>query len=130
MSEMVLGYFTIERSIINLSLREIEVALGFPPGYLGDECRILQLLREPRLNEFIQQGSTLYPGGDGLSTEELARTNFIPGAWLGQRLIKVAPRVRNEGVFPKSPRAVEQWKLLVAVPAEEIRRLGPKQRYF
>jgi hypothetical protein len=125
------GYFTIERNILGLSLREMEVRLGFCPGRLAEGARILALDLQPRIEEFEPRGSTRFPDGNGLDKLALKSTKFLPGAWLGQRLVKVEPLVRSSPIeSPSSFSAVEQWKLTRAVPGSEICTLSPMHRYW
>jgi hypothetical protein len=127
------GYFTIERNIRGLSTEEIERSLGFRLGRLTHGARILVLDREPSPNEYVSAGSTLFPAGKGLSASELQRTQFRPGAWLGERLVRVEP-VLPHSEFEWYPRAfslaAEQWILTQEIPAHEVCRLIPGDRYW
>ena len=61
------------------------------------------------------------------------RQNFpIPGAWLGQRLVKVKPLLPPlKGVkWPRAKTPVEQWQLTKLVKMKEVCRLGPKDVYW
>jgi hypothetical protein len=53
------------------------------------------------------------------------RQNFpIPGAWWGERLVKVIPHLPYlKGRWPRAKRPVEQWLLLLPLKAQEICRL-------
>ncbi len=129
----VKGYFTIERNIRGLSTQEIERKLGFRRGRLTHGARVLVLEREPRADEFESAGSTRFSGGKGLNLEELQRTKSIPGAWLGQRLVKVVPDLIDSAFewYPgASSIAAEQWKLTKNVPAHEVCRLKAGDRYW
>lgn len=131
MPETVAGYFTIERCIEGLTPRQMEGALGLPAGYFSAGCRIYVLLAQPRIGEFEQRGSSRYPDGKGLNRTQLTRTNFIPTAWLNQRLVKVKPRYDLCGLeFPASATPVEQWKLIDGVPAQPICVVEPDQKYY
>lgn len=126
---LVDGYFTIERNIRGLTTKQIESKLGFRNGRLTHGARILVLDREPFQHEYEPMGSTLFPGGEGLK----AQTKFRPGAWLGQRLVKVEPDLPHSG-FEWYPPAlgigVQQWKLTTKVPAHEVCRLKAGDKYW
>ncbi len=110
------GYFTIERNIWGLSPREMEIVLGLRPGRLAGGARILALDREPTIGEFDPRGSTRFPDGKGLDESALHSTKFMPGAWLGQRLVKAKPLLSSSAIaFPPSSSAIEQWKLRQAI---------------
>jgi hypothetical protein len=75
-----------------------------------------------------------YPGRKGLNTNELERAKFIPGAWLGQRLVKVEPVLPDSAFewYPpvlSGPRA-EQWILTKEIPAHEVCRLTAGDLYW
>jgi hypothetical protein len=78
--ERVKGYFTVERNLIGLSPREMESKIGFRPGRLTAGARILVLLRQPNLEEFIFAGSTKYSDANGLVDATLRRLRSIPHA--------------------------------------------------
>jgi len=126
------GYFTIERSITGLSPREMASVLGMPDARMMAGARVLLLRRQPLVGEFVYAASTKRPDGEGLVNVSL-RSNFpIPHAWLGQRLIKVAPLVSHaEGLtYPKAASPVEQWRLVVPIEVEELCTLRADQRYW
>jgi hypothetical protein len=130
--EHVTGYFTIERNIEGANLQELETKLGFRPGRLADGARVLVLLRQPAVGEFVFAGSTRYSGAAGLVGIG-KRQNFpIPHGWLGQRLVKVDPNLRHTDSeqYPRAQAPVEQWQLIVPVPAEEVCKLTGKQAYW
>ena len=131
---MVKGYFTIERNILGLSTQEIERVLGFPRGRLTSGAKILALFREPYHDEYEPAGSTLFPQRQGLRLKELIETRFRPGAWVGQRLVKVVPDSPHSVTewYPPAPLsgAVEQWLLTKLVPAIEVGRLAVGERYY
>ena len=128
----VQGCFTVERNIRGLTPREIELRLGFRPGRLTHGARIIALDREPTINEFEPLGSTRFPNGQGLSRTELRARAFIPGAWLGERLVKVEPTMPHSAFewYPESSTGAEQWKLTSPVPGHEIGQLKAGQRYW
>ena len=130
--ERVTGYFTVERNIVGLSLREMEAKLGLGPGRLTDGARVLALVRQPLVGEFVFAGSTLYPDAKGLVDVELRRNVPVPHAWLGQRLVKVAPKLVHSSLewYPAARSPVEQWKLLVPVEADEVCQLERHQTYW
>src|ERR1700730_1812156 len=111
--EQVTGYFTVERNIVGLSLREMESKLGLRPGRLTHGARVLTLLRQPLVGEFVFAGSTLYPDAKGLVDVELRRNIPVPHAWLGQRLVKVDANLVHSSFewYPAASSPVEQWKL-------------------
>jgi hypothetical protein len=131
--EEVRGYFTIERNIEGLNLLEMESALGYPRGQLLEGARVLVLLEQPSVGQFVFAGSTLTPNADDL-VPIVRRQNFpIPGAWWGQRLVKVKPilpPVKGGAPWPRAKKPVEQWQLCLAVPAKEVRRLGARDVYW
>jgi hypothetical protein len=51
--EYVTGYFTIERNIVGATLPEMETRLGLRPGRLARGARVLVLLRQPLVGEFV-----------------------------------------------------------------------------
>ena len=53
--EHVRGYFTVERNIEGLSLQEMESALGYPPGQLRHGARVLVLLAQPTVGQFVRR---------------------------------------------------------------------------
>jgi len=55
-------------------------------GVIGLDC-------EPMFGEFEPLGSTRFANGTGLSEADLHASKFTPGAWIGERLIKVDPLV-------------------------------------
>ena len=128
----VTGYFTIERNIRGLSTREMELRLGFRPGRLTQGARILVLDREPLPNEYEPVGSSLFPNGTGLDAHALQETKFRPGAWLGERLVKVEPTIPHSGFewYPPASAAVEQWKLTLPVSAREVSCLAAGERFW
>jgi hypothetical protein len=131
--EPVTGYFTIERNIVGLTPHDMESKLGLRPGRLTPGARVLVLVRQPSVGQFVFAGSTVYPGGDGLIEVERRRNFPIPHAWLGQRLVKVQPNLPHTAIewYPsalKSP--VEQWQLIAPVDAEEACRLTVYQPYW
>jgi hypothetical protein len=131
-AEPVTGYFTVERNIVGLNLLEMESALGYPRDQLQEGARVLVLLEQPLVGEFVFAGSTLTPGADDLVPMAKRRNFPIPHAWLGQRLVKVKPIVPPvKGViWPRASRPVEQWQLCVHVDASEVCRLGPRDVYW
>jgi hypothetical protein len=132
--ELVKGYFTIERNIEGLTPHDMESKLGFRPGRLTAGAKVLVLVRQPSVGEFVFAGSTVYPDGDGLVAIERRRNFPIPHAWLGQRLVKVQPNLPHSpseyypSAIGKSP--VEQWQLIVPLGAEEVCRLTAYQPYW
>jgi hypothetical protein len=130
--EKVRGYFTIERNIVGLSLREMEPRLGFRPGRLTHGARILVLLRPPAVGQFAIAGSTRYSDANGLVDIELRRNVPIPHAWLGQRLVKVDPTLAHSGFewYPAATTPIEQWVLVVPVDAEQVCELKVHQKYW
>jgi hypothetical protein len=131
--ETVSGYFTTERNIRGLTTRQIEERLGFRLGRLKNGARILALYREPSPHQYVPVGSTLFPRGEGLNAKELERTKFSPGAWLGERLVKVVPelqRSKGESDPPSSSIHAEQWELTEEVPAREVCRLKAGETYW
>jgi hypothetical protein len=130
--EYVEGYFTVERNIVGSSLDQIESKLGLRRGRLLRGARVLVLLRQPSIGQFVFAGSTLYSDAKGLVQERQRGNVPIPGAWLGQRLVKVVPNLPHSHSewYPKAQSPVEQWKLLVPVAAEEVCRLNANQVYW
>jgi hypothetical protein len=133
--EYVKGYFTVERNIVGLTLHEIEAKLGFRPGRLTSGARVLVLQRQPLVGEFVFAGSSRYPNAEGLvgvEHRQNAASTAVPHAWLGQRLLKVAPNLLHTASesYPPATSPVEQWELLVPLPAGEVCRLGPHQAYW
>jgi hypothetical protein len=128
------GYFTVERNIVGASLPEIEAKLGFRPGRLLYGARVLVLQRQPVAGEFAFAGSTRYSDANGLVGLEQRQNVAIPTAWLGQRLVKVVAKLRDNGyeTYPNAEGdvAVEQWKLLVSLPALEVCVLEHPMRYW
>jgi hypothetical protein len=133
MTEMKAGYFTVEKNIVGLSTQEIERMLGFRPGRLTQGARIFVLEREPKRGEFVPAGSTLYPDAKGLNSKELERTAFLPGAWLGERLLKVEPELPHNSAewYPQAgPSRGEQWKLIQKIPMREVKKLRVGEKYW
>jgi hypothetical protein len=130
--EKVTGYFTIERNIVGLSLYEMEQKLGLRPCRLTSGARVLALVRQPLAGQFIFAGSTRYSDGEGLVDPEQRQNVPVPHAWLGQRLVKIVPNLTHSSFewYPQASSPVEQWKLLVAVDAKEVRRLAANQVYW
>jgi hypothetical protein len=130
--EYVKGYFTVERNIEGATLREMESKLGFRPGRLAQGARVLVLLNQPLAGQFVYAGSTLFSDAKGLVEIEKRRNFPIPHAWLGQRLIKVVPLLRDGGdeQYPAATSPVEQWQLVVQVPAQEVSQLNGQRAYW
>ena len=130
--ERVKGYFTIERNLVGLSPRQMETRLGFRPGRLTPGARILVLLRQPNLDEFVFAGSTRYSDAKGLVDEKSRRLTSIPHAWLGQRLVKVDPNLPHTAFewYPTAEAPIEQWELIEPVDAREVCRLTVDQGYW
>jgi len=128
----ITGYFTTESNVRGLSTREMEVRLGFRPGRLTHGARILVLDREPLPGEFEPVGSTRYSSGQGLDKDQLHRTKFRPGAWIGEHLVKVEPVLPDSGFewYPNASTAVEQWKLTSPVTGHEVRTLAAGETYW
>lgn len=129
----VIGYFTIESTIVGLNTRQIEMKLGFQEGRLARGASILVLDKEPKPDQYTPAGSTFFPGTKGLNTEELKRTQFRPGAWVGQRLVKVVADLAYDarGEDPRgTPMAAEQWILTDYVSAHEVWRLKAGDTYW
>ena len=93
--EKVTGCFTLERHIVGPSLREMESKLGMRPGRLTHGARIMALLRQPSVGEFLFAGSTRYPDAKGLVAVERRGNVPVPHAWLGQRLLAMWPKTGN-----------------------------------
>jgi len=130
--EEVRGYFTTERNIQGLDLREMESALGYLPGQLREGARVFVLLNQPSVGQFVFAGSTLTPDAEDLAPIA-RRQNFpTPHAWLGQRLVKVRPNLPPiQGQrWPRASRPVEQWQLCVPIAAKEVCRLAAQDRYW
>ncbi|MGE3173963.1 MAG: hypothetical protein AB7O97_15160 [Planctomycetota bacterium] len=128
----ITGYFTIERNLEGLSTLDMERRLGFPTGRMAAGAKVWLLSRHPDLGQFESWGSTLTPDGDGLNRAVMLRCG-IPGAWYGQRLVKVEPVIRHvDG--DEYPRAtgmpVEQWRLTVEILAHLACVLQPGARYW
>ncbi len=130
--ESVKGYFTIERNLFGWSPRQMEPRLGFRPGRLTPGARILVLGRQPRLDEFVFAGSTKYSDAKGLVDQKNRALTSIPHAWLGQRLVKVAPILPHSGFewYPTAQSPIEQWELIAPVDASEVCRLTVDQEYW
>jgi hypothetical protein len=125
------GYFTLEKNIVNVRVGpEMELKLGFPRGHLAHGARVLALVRQPLPGEFVFAGSTLYPGAEGLVDVKRRENVPVPGAWLGQRLVKVVPLVDSGGKYPGADVPVEQWELLVPVEVAELCTLATGQVYW
>ena len=130
--ERLAGYFTVERNIQGLNLPDLESTLGYPPGQLRQGARIFVLLEQPSVGQFVFAGSTLTPDAGDLVPIALRRNVPIPGAWLGQRLIKVKPNLPPiKGIdWPRAKRPTEQWQLTALVKMKEVCRLGPTDVYW
>jgi hypothetical protein len=130
--EYVTGYFTVERNIEGSTLREMELKLGLRPGRLTHGARVLALLQQPAVGQFVFAGSTLYSNAKGLVEVGRRRNVPIPHAWVGQRLVKIVPNLphtANEW-YPAAKAPVEQWQLIVTVAAEEVCQLDAQQTYW
>jgi hypothetical protein len=130
--EMVKGYFTIERNIIGLSLREMESRLGLRAGRLTHGARVLAFVRQPSAGQFVYASSTRNADAKGLVKQELRRNVPVPHAWLGQRLVKVSPNLPHSGFewYPPAKFPIEQWELVVPVEAEQVCELTIGQEYW
>jgi hypothetical protein len=130
--EKVRGYFTIERNLEGLNLVAMEAALGYPRGQLLQGARVLVLLEQPSVGQFVFAGSTLTPNADDLVPIVLRQNFPIPGAWWGQRLVKVKPILPpvKGAPWPRAKKPVEQWQLCVPVAAKEVCRLGAQDVYW
>jgi hypothetical protein len=130
--EYVTGYFTVERNIVGSTLRDMESKLGLRPGRLTHGARVLALLRQPSVGQFVFAGSTLYSDAKGLVAVAQRRSVPVPHAWLGQRLVKVVPNLPHSAFewYPAAKSPVEQWQLLVPVAAEEVGQLAAQEVYW
>jgi len=130
--EELAGYFTVERNIQGLNLVEMESTLGYPRGQLVQGARVLVLLEQPSVGQFVFAGSTLTPDAEDLVPISQRQNSPVPGAWLGQRLVKVQPNLPPiKGVtWPRAATPVEQWQLTQPVKMKEVCRLGPKEVYW
>src|SRR5688572_23439461 len=91
--EKLAGYFTVERNVQGVNLFDLESMLGYPPGQLLHGARVFVLLQQPSVGQFVFAGSTLTPDASDLVPIAQRRNVPIPGAWLGQRLVKVKPNL-------------------------------------
>jgi hypothetical protein len=130
--EYVTGYFTIERNIVGATLPEMETRLGLRPGRLARGARVLVLLRQPLVGEFVFAGSTLYSDARGLVGVDRRKNVPVPHAWLGQRLVKVVPNLPHSETewYPAAKSPVEQWQLLMPVQAEQVGEVTGQQAYW
>ena len=130
--EYVKGYFTVERNIMGATLAELEQKLGFRRGRLALGARVLALQRRPAVGEFVVGGSTRLSAAEGLIPRDQRRSVAIPHAWLNQRLVKVVPKLPHseQEWYPAASSPVEQWELLVRVPAEEVCELTGPRAYW
>jgi hypothetical protein len=130
--EMVGGYFTLESNIDGRNLPAMESALGYHPGQLAQGARVLLLLQQPSVGQFVFAGSTLTPDAEDLVPVAQRRNVPVPHAWLGQRLVKVKPILPPmRGVrWPRATTPVEQWCLCIPVSAREVRRLTVNDTYW
>jgi len=130
------GYFTIERHIVGLTVREIESKVGYRAGLLAAGARIFVFTQQPEVGQFVFAGSTLYSDAEGLVSVEQrlkAASTVIPGAWAHERLIKIVPvqpPPAERDSYPQAEPPVEQWQLLVRLPAELVCELKGEQRYY
>src|SRR5918995_4442224 len=130
--EFVSGYFTVERNILNSTLPELETKLGLRHGRLANGARVVALIQQPAVGQFVFAGSTRYPDAKGL-IDRRGRQNFpVPHAWYGQRLVKVIPNTPHtaDEQYPSGTVPVEQWQLIVPVPAVELCRLSSGETYW
>jgi hypothetical protein len=130
--EKLAGYFTVERNIEGLNLLDLESTLGYPPGQFLQGARVFVLVAPPSVGQFVFAGSTLTPDARDLVPLAQRRNVPIPGAWLGQRLVKVKPNLPPiQGVsWPRAKAPVEQWQLTELVTMKEVCRLGPNDVYW
>jgi hypothetical protein len=117
----VRGYFTTENNIHRQSTQQIEALLGLQKGQMAEGARVWHLLREPGPGEFEFHGSTLFPGGEGLTPAGRAAVCAVPGAWQNRRLVKVETiRARDANVRnpPAMGTRAEQWELRSGIEIE------------
>lgn len=130
------GYFTIERHLRGLGLSELEATLGFREGLLAAGVLIYVFKEQPKVGQFVFAGSTRYSNAEGLVAREQrlkAASMVVPGAWLNERLVKVVPLrtpPAERDSYPIADSPVEQWQLLVQLPAELVCVLKGDRRYF
>lgn len=138
------GYFGVESNIVGKTPEEMEDVLGFPKGYLPNGAYVFALLVQPARDQFVQAGSTFYPQQVGLiGVKKRAAMNFIPGAWLNQRLVKVAPgfpgpcpkdpsKHHKVIVYPRvwGPNKAEQWILRKCLPAIFVKLVERGKSYW
>lgn len=125
--------FTIESNIRGLKTQEIEARLGFRKGRLTLGARVFALDKEPGPEEYEAASSTLYPKAKGLDAKELEVTKARPGAWLGERIVKVVPDLPHsefEWYPPVHGIAAEQWILKKDVIGYEVCRLAVGETYW
>lgn len=112
-------------------MEDMEDALGYIRGQLREGCRVFLLVEQPCVGEFAFAGSSLTPDADDLVPLERRQNIPIPGAWWGERLVKVKPNLPYfKGEWPRAKRPVEQWVLLFPVKAREICRLAAGDVYW
>jgi uncharacterized protein YifN (PemK superfamily) len=91
---------------------------------------------QPKVGQFVFAGSTRYSNAEGLVAREQrlkAASMVVPGAWLNERLVKVVPLrtpPAERDSYPIADSPVEQWQLLVQLPAELVCVLKGDRRYF
>jgi hypothetical protein len=114
----------------------MEATLGFLSGLLTPGARIFVFKEQPKVGQFVFAGSTRNSDAKGLVSVEQRLTRastVIPGAWLSERLVKIVPArtpPAEPDSYPKAESPVEQWKLLVSLPAELVCELNGDQRYY
>lgn len=73
------GYITIAKYLVNMTPKQIEVALGLPPDYLMFGARIFRFTRVPQPSEYTYELTAHYP--DGLAYDPIRKDpRYGPGS--------------------------------------------------
>ena len=152
----VRGFITRERWLLGKTPREMARLLGFHESRMARGAKFYSLLVLPSNDQFEFAGHTHWPGGTPIGggvdlwpeaharidrqwmpDPETRAKNNVRLSWRltgPERLIKVVTHVLHdvnmESLVQYPPGAgVEQWKLLVELPAVSVADLGPDDRY-
>jgi hypothetical protein len=149
----VKGFITRERWLLCKTPKEMSRLLGFEEGRMSEGAKVYALIVLPTNEQFEFAGHTHWSGGEPVgrsvdlwppkhaeidkrwmrSPEVRAKDN-VRSSWSlsgSERLIKIVPNkphVENVSQYPVGA-GVEQWILLVELPAVLVKELRADERY-
>lgn len=152
----VKGFITRERWLLGKTPREMARLLGFDESRMAQGARIYALLVLPSNDQFEFAGHTYWSGGkpEGepvnlwpeehkaidrrfMRSPEIRAKDNVRATWTlngPERLVKVDTKTAHDMNLPPKVQyppgaGVEQWILLVGLPAQLVREIGLDEKY-